>query len=732
MPKKITVQFNTVLVILIGLFLPVMAYSQETVEVSDTIKRITIDEVVITANRYENKILNTGASIDVIQQRKIQELPVMKLSNTLKFLPGVYMSSSDGMGLNPQITLRGFYGGGEAEYLSVLVDGMQINDLQNGLVSWNMIPLNQVGKLELLRGGSSPLYGDAAMGGVMNIITEKYDKPLTSATIGYGSFNTYNIGFDHMGKVGNGNYEIYANNDHTDGFRDHSKWNSITFGGKIKLPVGKNSTIAFSSFNQILDSEDPGFLTSLNIQDDRSQSLSLFRNDGKDYKKFIFRADFNTKVSDYTDLGVNLNFQYNDADNTRTYAQYPTILNATVPDPFPIGVYDTTMFGDTKKRELSTTQAGLGIKVLSMIPEIDAKITGGIEVEYGRYDNSIYDRFRGFEEDYNHAYLPKDLLDTKGDGYRFKSAAYLGGEVPLLQPLILLIGIRYDLISDEFDASVPDTSINKTNSAFSPKIALNLSTGETDNYTGSIFISWSQSFKAPTIDQRTDMKTLNYMVYMYTGSSTLGPYLYKADPFSNADLDPQRSTNFELGTYQFYKFSENFSGEINLTGYFTKVMDEIDFDLQSQQYKNIQDSEHQGLETYMRLNYMQKWSGFFNLNYTEVKFASGDYNGNFLKGIPKTSYAFGVSYDAQSGLGGTLVYNGAGGIYLDDENTTKMDAYGVFSARINYRLKFANIYLDIENIFDNSYNSTGYMLSGVEYLYPAIGRFITGGINFNF
>ena len=728
---RYTISFIPIQILILSILIPIAGYSQDKFELPpDSTHRVTFDEVVITANRYENKILNAGASVDVIQQNQIQELPVLKISNTLNFLPGVYTSSSDGMGLNPQLTIRGFYGGGEAEYLSVLVDGIPINDLQNGLASWNLVPLGQVNKLELLRGGSSPLYGDAAMGGVMNIITEKYGKPITTANIGYGGHNTYNFGINHGGKVGKSHYEIYANNDHTDGFRNHSKWNSITFGGKIKYPIGHKSSISLSSINQVLDSEDPGFLTKNHVDNDRNQSLSLFRDDGNDYKKFILRTDFNTKVNDYTDLGINLNFQYNDVDKTRTYAQYPTIIDPST--FYPIGISDTALYGNTKKRELTTTQAGLGIKVLSIIPEIDAKITGGIEVDYGGYKNSIYDRFRGFEKNYSNEFQTWDSLDTKGDGYRFKSAAYLGGEIPILQPLTLLAGVRYDMISDEFNASTPDTSINKTKSALSPKIALNLSTGNTENYKGSIFISWSQAFKAPTIDQRTDMKTLNYLLYLDFGYGNIFPAPFKANPFSNADLEPQTSTNIEIGTYQYYKFSEDFSAEINLTGYLIKVKNEIDFDLQSQQYKNVKDSEHTGLETYFRLNYMKNWSGFFNLNFTEVKFASGDLDGKFLQGIPRNSYATGISYNPDKGLGGTMTLNGASGIYLDDENTTKLKSYSVLSARINYKIGFATFYMDIDNIFDKKYNSTGYMLSGVEYLYPAIGRFITGGVMVRF
>ena len=712
------------------IYLPYHLHAQDIFTTTDTIKKVTFEEVVITANRYENKIFNSGASVDIITSKQLNTLPISGISNSLAYTPGVYLSSTDGMGLNPQVMVRGFFGGGEAEYVNVMVDGTPINDLENGLVSWNLIPLKQVKRIEFLRGGSSPLYGDAAMGGVFNIITEKMDKPFTNASIGYGNFNTYNIGINHGGKVGSGNYEIFANNENTDGFREHSQWNSTTFGGKIKLPFNSKSSITISSYNQLLTSEDAGALSEEQIAGDREQSAAYYREDGKNQKRFLARADFSSKINKNTDLGVGLSFQHKNNNDTRSYTQPPLIL-----DPYtfsPIGIYDTTLYSDTKRREISTNIAALDINLFNVNNDNGTKIIGGIETSYGTFDNAFYNVFTGFENDYENNFNKTDTLATKGDGSRFKAAAYFSGELKLLDPLTFIAGLRYDIIVDDFNSTIPDTTNNKTYSAFSPKFALNLKTGETKDYSGSIFISYSKAFKAPTIDQRTDLKQLQYAMFFPTGSEAYQMVLITGDPFSNGDLKPQRSTNYEIGTYQFYRFSKTLSLSINLTGYLTKVQDEIDFDIATLKYKNILDSEHTGLEMALNLNYKDFWNGFFNLNYTEVKFTSGEFQDNFLKGIPKTSFSGGLSYSPVAGFGGALVYRGAGGIYLDDENTQKLDGYGVFSARVDYRLSFVTIYLDCENIVDNSYNSTGYMVYGAKSFFPAVGRFIRGGLNFSF
>ncbi len=734
MMKKLSKHLKVISVssiFILSILFPEVIDAQVNNKNTDSLRLITIDEIVITANRYDNELLSSGAAVSVIRAREIQNLPAQNFSGILEYIPGLYSSSTDGMGLNPQVSVRGFYGGGEAEYLTVLIDGIPVNDLETGLANWNQIPIGQIQKVELLRGGASTMYGNAAMGGVLNIRTKKDNNNFTTANLSYGSFNSYGIGASHGGMVGKGNYEIYLNNNATDGYREHSNWNSINFGGKVKLPLSKNSTLTFGTYNQILNSEDPGFLSETQITEDRKQSQAYFREDGKDYQKYLATLQFNTKINSQADLSVNLNYQYNSKEQKRTYGQYPTILIQSGQGFYPNGIYDTTVFGNTKKRNLTTDQANMAIRVTSTIPEIYAKINGGIEVDYGGYSNEYYDIFRGFENDYANNYFPWDSLDTKGDGYRFNSAAYLNGEIDLARPLKLIAGVRYDLISDEFNGKVPDTAINKSNSALSPKIALSLTTGNNNDYKGSIYMSYSHAFKAPTIDQRTDLKHLHYFVFIEAGPAYY-PMMIKANPFSNADLKPQTSVNYEIGTYQYYRFSDAVSGEISIAAYLINVNDEIDFDLATQQYKNIVNTEHTGVEISMRLNVRTNWSGFINYNYCNVKFSNGENKDKRLTGIPDNVYATGISYSPAKGFGATLLLNGASGIYLDEENTQTLSGYSVVNTRIDYKFKFATIYFDVNNLFDSSYNSTGYMISGEKYLYPAMGRFIRAGVNLSF
>ncbi len=738
--KMTTMKYKYLIILHLVLFctLPV-AKAQVMFQAGDSLRLITTEEVVITANRYENKILNTGSSIATVGIKELKSLPAFGFSNAMKYLPGIFAASTDGLGLNPQVTLRGFYGGGEADYVAVLVDGIPVNDIENGLANWNLLPAGSISRVELLRGGSSPIYGDAAMGGVMNIITAKNDKKFLNASIGYGLYNTSDVGLNMGGKLGKGFYEIYGNNDHTAGFRDHSQWNSATFGGKASLPISAKTTISLNLYNQLMDSEEPGVLTQEAMEEDRIQSLPYFGNDGKKLNKHVVNLALRSKINKSTDADISLVFQHKTSEQSRTYLQNPLDLTMIFENGQPVfipngdGYYDTTaLFGDTKLKKLQTNQAGLAVRLLHDNPFHFMKIAGGLEVDYGAYENKLYDRISGFEEVYQDNPALKDSLNTQGNGYRFKTAAYASGQILLFDPLSLIGGFRYDVIADDFTGKIPapDTTVSKVNVAFSPKIALNLITGEGSNYSGNIYISYSHAFKAPTVEQMTEFKTL------YNSAFIASPYgnfwqTIPLPPFANSNLKPQKSKNIEIGLQQFKKLGQQLSAEIMLVGYKTDVDDEIDFDLTTYRYSNLLKTSHTGLETSLRIGYREAWSSFIVVNYCEAKFSSGENEDKFLKGQPNTSYIFGVAFAKEKGFGATLLLSGAGGIWLDDENTKRLEPFSVLSTRMNYKFGFSTLYLDIENILNSEYSTTGYLQNGQKFVYPSVGRFFRAGMFFN-
>ncbi|MDE0502989.1 MAG: TonB-dependent receptor, partial [Candidatus Poribacteria bacterium] len=107
-------------------------------------------------------------------------------------------------------------------------------------------------------------------------------------------------------------------------------------------------------------------------------------------------------------------------------------------------------------------------------------------------------------------------------------------------------------------------------------------------------------------------------------------------------------------------------------------------------------------------------------------------SGKFLKAIPRNVIAGGVSGAHQSGIGGSIVIKSANNIFLDDANTMTLPNYTTVDSRLKYQFGLVSATLDVFNIFNRSYSTTGYpdaSGTGNTYFYPAAGRHALASLN---
>jgi len=135
-------------------------------------KEVTLEEVVVTATRDIQEIRKIPANVTVITKEKIAESNAQAVTDVLKDEVGVVVRDFFGTGKSASVDIRGFGETGPLNTL-VLVDGRRINEIDLSGVDWTQIPLDQVERIEIVRGAGSVLYGDNAVGRVNNIITKK-------------------------------------------------------------------------------------------------------------------------------------------------------------------------------------------------------------------------------------------------------------------------------------------------------------------------------------------------------------------------------------------------------------------------------------------------------------------------------------------------------------------------------------------------------------------------------
>ena len=125
-----------------------------------------LEEVVVSAGRFEQKLSDVTVSMDVVKAGDIARQAPTDISSTLRTLPGVDI-------VDKQPSMRGGSGWtyGVGARSQILIDGMSTLNPKTGEINWNTIPLENVEQVEVIKGASSVLYGSSALNGIINIRT---------------------------------------------------------------------------------------------------------------------------------------------------------------------------------------------------------------------------------------------------------------------------------------------------------------------------------------------------------------------------------------------------------------------------------------------------------------------------------------------------------------------------------------------------------------------------------
>ena len=139
--------------------------------------------VEITASRIQEPTSVAPQAVTVVDSAEIASRGATTVAEAVALAPGVEVTDKGASGAQLSATIRG----STSNQVLVLVDGVRANDPLTGLADLSRLPLYNVERVEVVRGGSSSLYGGDAVGGVINIITKKSPRPL-AFTIENGSY----------------------------------------------------------------------------------------------------------------------------------------------------------------------------------------------------------------------------------------------------------------------------------------------------------------------------------------------------------------------------------------------------------------------------------------------------------------------------------------------------------------------------------------------------------------
>ena len=265
----------------------------------------SLDEVVVTASKYEEELSNTAVSMEVVNQAEIEQKNAQNAADLLRDVSSVQINDQGGITGLKTVSIRG----ANAKNVLVLVDGQEMNNLLTGVADLSQFPIEQIKRIEILKGPASAIYGADTLGGVVNIITKSgSQKPITKLDVKTASYDTQKFNLTHRQQVKNLAYNLAITKVSSDGHRDNSGLEQRNLFTRFDYTINNYTEMIASIQYDDSDKEVPGPSNDPSPQaeqDDENTKLNLQwkkQTEGNDLKAAVYYNEHN-QVYDNPALG---------------------------------------------------------------------------------------------------------------------------------------------------------------------------------------------------------------------------------------------------------------------------------------------------------------------------------------------------------------------------------------------------------------------------------------------
>ncbi|MCT7465104.1 TonB-dependent receptor [Aliarcobacter cryaerophilus] len=323
-------------------------YSQQT---------SSLDEITISsATKSEEKLKNVTANVDVITAEDIESRKFKTVAEALQTIAGIQVSPSGGLGQFSQIYLRGM----GSDKTLVLIDGIRYNDPSGNGANFEHLMINDIERIEVIKGAQSSIWGADASAGVINIITKSsQDGTHGNATIEYGRYNSKTTKANISHKNENFDAKLSATRVDTDGFSamtpkgekakkyEDDGYENTTVNLKLGYNFDENNRVSTSyeiidtkvdidgTFGAPTYANDPNNLDIAKTKTHLANITYENRNDIALTKVYTNYSDFKRTYTDGTskykgtikEYGVNTSIDYLNSSNLTIGADYKKFEN---------------------------------------------------------------------------------------------------------------------------------------------------------------------------------------------------------------------------------------------------------------------------------------------------------------------------------------------------------------------------------------------------------------------
>jgi vitamin B12 transporter len=211
--------------------------------------------VVVTAEAEPQEIQETTAPVTVITREQIEKQQAVTMPDLLLYTPGVSIGRTGPEGATASI----FLNGGNSSYTKVLVDGTPVNEPGNA-VDFSNFTLDNIDKVEIVRGAESAIYGTDAVAGVIQVFTHRGTTrvPEFSAFSEGGNFATNRGGAQTSGMLGAFDYSAAGSYFSTSGPEDENRFLNRTLSGNFGYRLAENNQLRLTLRNNTSSAQTPG------------------------------------------------------------------------------------------------------------------------------------------------------------------------------------------------------------------------------------------------------------------------------------------------------------------------------------------------------------------------------------------------------------------------------------------------------------------------------------------
>ena len=643
--------------------------------ISNALAQSSQSTVIVSGSRFEENLNEVPANVQIITRDEIAESSSTNIPDILSQIGGLNVRNTTGGQLNLGATIdMGGYGPTANNTTLILVDGQRINPIDSSSVSWESIPLDSINRIEILHGGASVQYGNGAIGGVINIITNGGKKNLNQVSTSYGSFNTLVNNAIFRNTIDQTTVQLSANTSNTNGWRQNSAANAYAFDAKVTQALGGRDNVYADAFYSYSNQQNPGGVVG-QVGQGNPQSAK-FNNIGSGtgvYNTGV-RAGVAKELSSIFNLEIDGFYSNKNTFFTQPY--YST-------DASGVGSYPAISPSFTKYQGW---QANFSPRIKGDFDLFGTSILG---YEFNKASQSSNGTFSSVMNQAGQAqYAAVNPLQSEAYASLYNQSIYFIERVPVTKGIELNGGYRYQTQSattNGISIWSGASSDSKTYSANAGDVAINFKYLEGQR----VYVKWNQSYRFPNVDE-------------FWGWSTNGGQAF------GGILKPQTAQTYEIGgNWQVLK--SNLTASI-----FTSVsQNEILYNPATFINSNSPyDINRNGAIFNVLSALTSQLSAGVGGTVQHATYASGPYQNQSIAQVPNLLLNARATYTLTSNLSFGGVINYVGSQHYDATPTyysslAVMPSYTVADIYANYKLGNWETRVTVKNVGNSQYSTYG-------------------------